>query len=168
MSTNCLVALKQENGYEAIYVHWDGYTNGVGRTLMENFNTQESASELVALGNCSKVAGTANIEEVVAYNRDRGDPWSDTQSEFFSRLEDFIDFHPYTYIFQDGAWYVSTILNRNLIPVQYALMEYDKLVTIIQSLWDDWNFGEGKQESKDLLDVLCIERDARNIQDDLD
>ena len=44
MSTNSLVAYLREDGsVVSSYVHWDGYTTSVGLTLLENYNSEESA-----------------------------------------------------------------------------------------------------------------------------
>ena len=47
MSTNSLVAYVGLDGtVTSSYVHYDGYTTGVGEMLLENYNSDESAREL--------------------------------------------------------------------------------------------------------------------------
>lgn len=161
MSTHCLVAVKNPKGYEAIWVRWDGYVNGVGKTLLENFNTRELACELVSLGACETVYEAKNIKEVKSYHRDYNEKWRDSQSSFFKELKEFSKLQSYVYIFQDNAWHVTMFSTGNIIPVYYALMEGNQFEEALAGLWDDWNFGNGEQKTKDLFDVLCKERDRR-------
>ena len=54
MSTNASIAVKAECGsYRQIYLHWDGYPEGAGKTLVEHYNTQELADSLMDLGDIS-------------------------------------------------------------------------------------------------------------------
>ena len=48
MSTNSLVAyMNKDWKVTSSYVHWDGYTTGVGEMLLENYNTKEKAQEYI-------------------------------------------------------------------------------------------------------------------------
>ena len=93
MATRCNIAIEDEvNGTvlgrgRQVYCHWDGYPAGVGKTLLNNYQTVEKVEALVALGDLSSVhAEVAPPEGVkhsyddradgvtVAYHRDRGEP----------------------------------------------------------------------------------------------
>ena len=77
MSTNSLVAFSHEDGtVTSSYVHWDGYATGVGKTLLENYNSKELARELATtLGYASSLSetvaeshkGRANTDEPEVY-----------------------------------------------------------------------------------------------------
>lgn len=38
---------------DAVRCHWDGYWNGVGKTLKENYNTLKKVEELLSYGSMS-------------------------------------------------------------------------------------------------------------------
>ena len=77
MSTNSLVAyMNKDWKVTTSYVHYDGYTTGVGEVLLGNYNTEESAKELaITLGYASSLkesveashADRANVAEPVVY-----------------------------------------------------------------------------------------------------
>ena len=77
MSTNSLVAiLNKDNTVTSSYVHYDGYTTGVGEILLENYNSEELARELATtLGYASSLSetvaksheGRANSDEPEVY-----------------------------------------------------------------------------------------------------
>ena len=48
MSTNAIVAIATENGYKAVYVHWDGYDEGVGQTLRDHYTDVMKVWELIS------------------------------------------------------------------------------------------------------------------------
>ncbi len=79
MSTLAVISLQTDNGYDCISVNNDGGMSGVGQTLRDVFCTTEQVIALVALGNCSRIAGVANLSEVIAYHRDKGQPWDDVE-----------------------------------------------------------------------------------------
>tara|TARA_Y100001951_G_scaffold101634_1_gene106862 strand:+ start:1466 stop:2017 length:552 start_codon:yes stop_codon:yes gene_type:complete len=83
MSTNALVAiLDKNNTVTSSYVHYDGYTTGVGEMLLENYNSSGLARDLaVTLGYASSLK-----ETVAASHEDRAN--SDV-SETYESYEDF-------------------------------------------------------------------------------
>lgn len=57
MSTRSMIGIRNHGGtIEAIYCHYDGYPDGVGRTLIEHYGNLERARALVAMGDLSAVA----------------------------------------------------------------------------------------------------------------
>ena len=60
MSTNSLVAyMNKDWEVTSSYVHYDGYTTGVGEVLLDNYNTKEKAHELATtLGYASGLSET--------------------------------------------------------------------------------------------------------------
>ena len=89
-----------------IYHHWDGYPDGVGRTLFEEFNSYEKAINLIAFGDASDINGTT----AVFYNSWReGEDWKHTKPRQYTSeqaYEDSCD-EDYAYLFKDGKWYVK-------------------------------------------------------------
>ena len=68
MSTRSRIGLKQANGQiKSIYCHWDGYPEGVGKTLKEHYNSPEKIEELLELGDISSL-GTFYDKELAKEN----------------------------------------------------------------------------------------------------
>lgn len=86
MSTNSTITVRtKKNERKQVYCHWDGYLEGVGKTLLEHYNTKELAIKLVEHGDISsldvKSEPTTNYHTfespeggtTVYYGRDRGE-----------------------------------------------------------------------------------------------
>ena len=58
----------QPGKIHAIYVHSDGYPNGVGHCLLENYNSFKLAKEWFRFGNASSLGST--LKECSLYVRD--------------------------------------------------------------------------------------------------
>lgn len=135
MSTPAIIAVKIDNQLHAVYCHNDGYLHSVGRCLLENYNTQEAAESLVALGDLSSVhprlapaPGEAHSFDhpapgvTVAYHRDRGEdlnPWAPfalATGVSVSDIVENLDDSGYVYVFMDDAWYYRDEDGR-LVPL---------------------------------------------------
>jgi hypothetical protein len=119
MSTNSTIAVKTDNGYKAIYCHWDGYPGYMYPMLRDWYGTEERAAALVSFGDASSInkrlmpsqdykhSFDKPEEDVcVFYHRDRGEPWTQNEPEFCLTKEEVLSSQYYTYIFEDGAWHV--------------------------------------------------------------
>ena len=106
MSTPSMIARKVAGGYLCIYVHNDGYPNRVGQSLLDFFNTEEDATALIGLGDCSGVAGRWDLGMVEAYHRDRGETWERVRPLTLATLEEATRlYNPmYHYVWEDGKW----------------------------------------------------------------
>ena len=118
MSTNSTIAVKTDNGYKAIYCHWDGYPEYMYPLLRDWYSTQERAEALVNLGDASFIAKRLtpsqdsnhsfdHPEEGVSifYHRDRDEPWHQVAPNFYLTKGEVLKIQWYTYIFEDGTWH---------------------------------------------------------------
>ena len=108
MSTRSRIAIENQDGtVTSIYCHHDGYVDGVGKTLFENYHLLKT-EQLIALGDISSLGKT--IEDTVAYHRDRNEDLNQTT---FSNIEELFNLGfssgiEYIYCFtKDGKWLVS-------------------------------------------------------------
>lgn len=122
MSTRSNIAYINEKGIvRSVYCHFDGYLEGVGKTLLTHYNSFDLAKKLVEPGDISHVEPSCDKPEghtfdtpvegyTVYYGRDRGEPNSDPLSSeeylvggrlHYTGLKEFI-----TYLFKDGRWLV--------------------------------------------------------------
>ena len=114
MSTRSNISVKVGNEYRTVYCHFDGYLEGVGETLLNNYNSQELAEGLVKEGSISILGEKCSCPEghsfenkingyTVYYGRDRGEEGAEYKvSEERPKLTE-----EYLYIFEDGKWFVT-------------------------------------------------------------
>jgi len=105
MATRARIGVLHPDGsVTSIYSHWDGYPNGVGKTLAENYSSEELAKRLVAMGGVSVLEGT--IEESTFYHRDRDEDLqieeSFNETAFLKQSER--DGAEWAYLWKGGSW----------------------------------------------------------------
>lgn len=123
MSTRCLVGkLNEDNTITFIYVHYDGYTRGVGKILFENYTKIKDIDELLNLGDLSSLGPIptscpevwdnipGDYQGCVAYS-DRDEDNCDAQT--CNDIEVYFDWArncwaDYVYLYKDNKWYWST------------------------------------------------------------
>ena len=101
----CIKGVKLVSPYIAIYCHWDGDLEGVGKSLKTNFQTYEEALNLVSGGFCSAID-----TELKQYARRENEKWEDIKPMQFDTLEECINTlgQSYTYFFDDNSdWVVK-------------------------------------------------------------
>ena len=106
MGTRSMVGVMVGNKVRAVYVHWDGYLDGVGAGL-QDYTTQEAVEELISHGDRS------SLEE--GYYKDRGETGVEpteyaTFDEFYEAVEGCGG--EYYYVFKDGVWYCGDTYGR--------------------------------------------------------
>ena len=100
MGTRSKVGVMLPSGkVRAVYVHWDGYLDGVGAYL-QDFKTQAAVEELISHGDRSSIEGP--------YYKDRGEDGVEPQE--YATFDEFYEgcdacWAEYYYIFKDGVWY---------------------------------------------------------------
>lgn len=103
----------------SVYSHWDGYPDGVGKLLKENYNTKAKALELVSYGDISslrerlkpKKDETHTFEKpikdvTIFYGRDRDE--KNIECRILKNTET-IDGQEYNYYFNKGLWTVNGV-----------------------------------------------------------
>lgn len=107
MATRSTIAVQHQDGtVSQIYVHWDGYLDGVGATLLAYYNQYALALHLVSGGDISSLDNS--FESTVFYGRDRGEEGTDARefTSFDSYVRNF-NSQDYNYLWKDGAWTVG-------------------------------------------------------------
>lgn len=110
MSTRSFISMKNGDGYTAVYCHYDGYPEGVGKQLKENFTTEETVTDLIDLGNISYIEDG----EPCAYHRDRGEDYSRNAPKNYICIQELRSeakhsWAEYLYVFEDNNWYVEKL-----------------------------------------------------------
>lgn len=96
-----ITPIKLDKDYIRIYVHWDGYVNGVGYELLTNYD-YEKALNLILLGDESSIIG-----ECTPYvgRTDYPEEWEDIKP---MTLENVKQGEMFTYLLgDDDKWYVA-------------------------------------------------------------
>ena len=124
MSTRSNIAIQKPNGtILSIYVHSDGYPDGVGQCLIDNYETYGSSLRLFEYGDASYLGST--IEQCSFYHRD----WQRDldKAHVHKNFESFKKFYSgdvfieFVYLFKDGQWLVSDNYSRlelEFVPVK--------------------------------------------------
>jgi hypothetical protein len=120
MGTRSFVGVMVGNKCRAVYVHWDGYLEGVGAELQE-YRSQQEVEELISYGDRSTLTD--------GYYQERGETNVEpkeysTFNELYKICDD--NWIEYYYIFKDGVWYCgdtynSSDISRKLVPYNQAL-----------------------------------------------
>lgn len=80
MATRSRIAVKQGKVWKSVYVHWDGYPEGVGVELLSNYTTEDSIKDLLEVGHRSALID--DLEGVTGY----GDGYDE-----FETLQDLME-----------------------------------------------------------------------------
>jgi len=116
MGTRSTIAIQNTDGtVTGIYCHWDGYTSHNGAILAENYTTEDTVRELIALGDLSslgeKIGDKVDFDDYkshngqcVAYGRDRGERGVEaaTHDSWTALLEDFGQEYDYLFVPGEG------------------------------------------------------------------
>lgn len=103
MSTRCYIGIQYDSRYclkvDYIYCHSDGYPQGVGRTLLDHYNSYEKAKELISNGNMSGLNPT--IDECNFYKDYDDEEWEDCKPKLHKcyRIEDIPSYIEYIYLY---------------------------------------------------------------------
>jgi hypothetical protein len=107
MATRSRIAIENQDGtVDSIYCHFDGYLEGVGKTLFNHYD-QEKLEKLLELGDISVLK--ESTLDTIAYHRDRGE---DLHFKTFKDVEDlfengFNSSEEYVYcLTKSGIWLV--------------------------------------------------------------
>ena len=105
MATRSTIGIKSEDGtVRAIYCHWDGYPEGVGVGLVENYNSKEQAQALIALGSFSSLMETLEETKAGAYATESD--ISRTFTDVKDWLENFNSGEEYFYLWDETRWVI--------------------------------------------------------------
>lgn len=93
MSTRSFVSVLVNDKFRTIYIHFDGYPEGVGEAI-QKFDTMHKALDFVKDGDRSSVDGELYNEPYTEH---------DSFEEFFNTATNsWIEWY---YVFKDGSWF---------------------------------------------------------------
>lgn len=106
MATRSTIGVRQADGkIKAVYCHWDGYPEGVGVGLVENYNSTTQAKSLIKLG------GFSSLRETLAETKAEAYGTATDSARIFDSVEDWIrNFNAgeeYFYLWDGNSWIYS-------------------------------------------------------------
>lgn len=126
MATRANIGIQNESGtISAIYTHYDGYIEYMGRMLLDHYNSETQAQNLIEGGSISTLQRRpfpiypgfnfenhrdVDPDSTVYYHRDRGESWEDNKPRTFSNVTEWgktdIGYIEYLYLWHLGCWHV--------------------------------------------------------------
>lgn len=111
MGTAAMIGIYNEDGsVTASYCHYDGYVEGVGRTLVENYNTQYDAEIVAKGGYMSSLEEDYLDTRQVAVHTDPAVEF-DSVSNFLSEGADYAG-ADYLYLWDGKAWFFAPTFKK--------------------------------------------------------
>lgn len=101
----CRVKRVKLSQYLEIYCHFDGYVDGVGRCLIENFETYEKALNLVLCGDHSSI-----INGTLPYVALGECKWKECEPKKYNSIPEVTE--NYQYLFKSNKWYYRDFRNK--------------------------------------------------------
>ena len=130
MAARSTISIKNEDGsIDQIYCHWNGYSEGVGKTLVLHYKDVEKIYDLIELGDVSSLGKEIGEKHnfnhrpenvTTFYGRDRGEP--DTVAFHFEDWDDFLrnsDKQDYNYVYIDDEWKLLDKDSLSVYDVNY-------------------------------------------------
>lgn len=125
MSTRSRVGIKEKDGtVRSIYVHFDGYVAGVGKTLYESYRNADKIEQLINLGDMSSI--NSEVEKCEPYTQ-RGEDLNiatDTVESFKKNWASCGE--EYVYLYTDGRWMTNSIYKEKWESLD-SLMKDDEI-----------------------------------------
>lgn len=113
MGTHAMIGVVNENGsVEASYVHYDGYLEGAGRTLVECYDTQELANMVAKGGYISSLSESYAKSRLNSVHSNPPVMYSSVQ-EFMNEGYNYAGAE-YLYLFDGEAWYFASVHDQPL------------------------------------------------------
>jgi hypothetical protein len=123
MSTRSRIAIEKQDGtVKSIYCHFDGYVDGVGKTLFNHYD-KEKLEKLIELGDISVLH--ESTENTVAYHRDRGE---DLHTTSYLSVEGLFELGfgssvEFVYcLTKDGTWIYKEDIGSEISNLKEALV----------------------------------------------
>lgn len=108
MGTHAMIGFydNETGNVQATYVHYDGYLGGVGRTLVENYNTPDQARAVATAGYLSGLTEdlTESLQESV--HKDQPAIPYESVEQFMKNGYDYYG-ADYVYLFDGTAWFFA-------------------------------------------------------------
>lgn len=112
MGTHAMIGVynKKDGSVTASYCHYDGYLEGVGRTLVESYNTQYDAEVVSKGGYISSLNEDYFVSRTESVHQDAATIFS-SPTHFFQEGADYAG-ADYLYLFDGNAWFFCSSYDK--------------------------------------------------------
>jgi hypothetical protein len=138
---------------EAIYVHFDGYPQAVGRYLLRYWDSEPRVKKLISQGNRSSLGADPDsgrlANMIIAYNDKPQSSFYEEDARTYQNEDDWFSRHPdvsYFYLWGNNGWMMQESTDRD------AWVKLESI--IILDDYDESNFTE-LEEKRDYNSVFC-------------
>jgi len=112
MGTSAMIGIynKSDGSVTASYCHYDGYVDGVGRTLFDHYNTMYDAEIAAKGGYISSLENDYLVSRKNAVHDDEAIPFSSVE-EYLVKGENYAG-ADYLYLFDGKAWFFTSTCDK--------------------------------------------------------
>ena len=148
MSTRSRVGIKEKDGtVRSVYVHFDGYLAGVGKTLYESYRNADKIEQLINLGDMSSI--NSEVEKCEPYTQ-RGEDLNiatDTVKSFDRNWTCCGE--EYVYLYTDGRWMTNSIYKEKWESLDSLMKDEEirRLKSQVQRLQEAIDFLSDRDEA---------------------
>lgn len=155
MGTRTAIFQKQKNGeYLGIYIHYDGYIEGVGKTLFEHYGNRQKTSELLnkkrflsSLGTTTEIISNEEHMELYKTNSEDFEKYcvahKDEEYFFAESLEDIQNMQYLSYYNGEiDGFYVDTEQGKEFKPYRGS---HNNGFLYVQDLDGVWYVSQSKE-----------------------
>ena len=128
MPTSAFIGKSNPDGsIEGVYCRWDGYISGLGKRLIENYDSLEHVEEILSLGDMSNLGKDLSPMCTEAYHRDKNEKLNPPKryrdgKRFASKVwKDFSANFAYVF-FPDIGWTVATRSQQHFESLKIAVL----------------------------------------------
>jgi hypothetical protein len=127
MATRSAIGIKHGDRIKAVYCHYDGYLEHLGRALNTYYQDSIKVNKLISMGDMSCIGADIGEKHVFNNRNEYIDEWIATQCTFYGRDRgeedvghrsfagetEFIDYYDgsgceFYYLYDHGVWYYSS------------------------------------------------------------
>lgn len=125
MSTRSNIAIKEKDGkVKVVYCHFDGYYDGVGKTLLEHYNSEKLARQIIETGDFSSLVDNPDELAKEAYKDGNPARTYNSVKEYNDALRGdvWIEF-VYMWDVESAGWLCFYHTNTHGCKPRFALLE---------------------------------------------
>jgi hypothetical protein len=113
MPTHAAIIQKTTKGYKAILCHFDGYPEGAGKTLRENYHNPIEVTQLINCGYIPSLLPTPKLtlKHKISYDESEFNKPAIERNSLKEILKELKGVAPYIYCFNKDKWSMKELKN---------------------------------------------------------
>ena len=149
MATRALIGyLDEDRNFTCTYNHYDGYPEGLGKSLLNHYDTNEKAKQIANTGYISSVDDDGTIDskydEPANKMKLNGD-WEDAKEEMAGKVDEYGGNYGYIWFEGEGAW--TTLKNHG---IRSMMDQLDDKMSLAASMFGPVDENKKEEEMKEI------------------